>query len=165
MARKNAAVTADATEFEDIGDLSDLSYADTLEYRIINPASGKPTTWVWTLAGPAHSVTLALEEKIMRQEQEEEAKHIQARIAAAKANKPEPKRPNSTPAENRAKNAENLAGRVLGFTPVKLDGVMYEYSHENAVKLLADPSKDWIWTQIFNAATSKLGFMRSFAET
>lgn len=154
-----------AAGFEDITDLSDLTYADTLEYRVKHPVSGAETTWVWTIAGPAHPVAVALAEKIERRDQEEESKFTQARIAAAKANKPEPKRPNSSYSERAARNAADLAGRVLHFTPIKMNGETIEYSPESTVKLLADQSKDWLFGQIWNAVNSKLGFIKNSAGT
>lgn len=151
--------------FEDIADLADLTYADTLEYRVKHPVTGAETTWTWTIAGPAHPVAVALNEKIERRDQDEESKFTQARIAAAKANKPEPKRPNSSQAERIARNAADLAGRVLHFTPIKMNGETIEFSPEAAAKLLSDPAKDWLFGQILNATVSKLGFIKNSAET
>lgn len=162
MARKTS--TAPVTEFEEIGDLAELSYSDTLEYRVKHPITGSETTWVWTLAGPAHTVTLELDEATARRNRDEESKKQQAAIAAIKANKPPPK-DERTLAENRERNAEYIAARVLGFTPVKLDGAVVEYSAEAAKKLLADPSKDWLFNQIAGALGSKEGFIKSFAQT
>ena len=154
-----------AAGFEDITDLADLTYADTMDYRVKHPITGAETTWVWTIAGPSHPVTVTLNEKIERRDQDEESKFAQARIAAAKANKPEPKRPNSSQAERIARNAADLAGRVLSFTPIKMNGELIEFSQENAVKLLSDPAKDWLFGQIFNATVSKLGFIKNSAGT
>ena len=54
-------------------------------------------------------------------------------------------------------------GTVLGRQ--ELDGELIEFSQENAVKLLSDPAKDWLFGQIFNATVSKLGFIKNSAGT
>ncbi len=164
MARKTETTVAEIPQFEEISDLADLSYSDALEYRVRHPVTGNDTTWVWTIAGPAHPVTLDLDEATTRRNREEESKHQQAAIAAIKANKAPPKN-EKTLAENRERNAAYIAGRVLSFTPVKLDGTMIEFSLEAAKKLLADPSKEWLFNQIAGAVNAKEGFIKSFAPT
>ncbi|PWC96967.1 hypothetical protein [Azospirillum sp. TSO5] len=151
----------DITDF----DLADLAYGETLEYAIKHPVTGVATTWVWTIAGPSHPITIALNEKIEKRDREEESKFTQARIAAAKANKPEPERPLLSAHDRAKRNATDLAGRVINFTPVKLGGKLIEYSPDSVVELLSDLSKDWLFSQVFGAAYNKLGFIPNSAET
>ncbi|MFC5353559.1 hypothetical protein [Azospirillum himalayense] len=156
------AVTVAAQKFEDIGDLADLSYSETLEYRVRHPVSGAETTWVWKLAGPAHPVTLELDEATAKRNRDEESKRQAENIARIKANKP-PLPDNRTIADLRERNVAYVATRVLGFSPVKLDGALIEFSPDMAKKLLADPAKEWLFNQIVGAVNAKEGFIKSFA--
>jgi hypothetical protein len=144
----------------DAFDLSDLKSTETDELAIVHPLTGAPTTWVWTLAGPGHPKSI-------------ESANIAARDALrltrlreqAVVNRRKWVEPDRTPDDMRRENAESFATRVLGWTPIKLNGNDYPYTRENVVGLLLDPSFGKVYLQLLEYFNSDESFTKRSATT
>jgi hypothetical protein len=140
-------------------DLSDFDTADTSDMPVAHPLTGEPTTWIITFAGPGHPKTIDLADRRARQQLRDEKAKEQARVNGRKW-----KAEDKTPAEQRAENVEWIADRVVGWTPVKINGDDLSYSRENAIKLLADPKKGWLFRQCLEFLLAEENFMPSSAK-
>jgi hypothetical protein len=144
----------------DAFDLSDLKSTETDELAIVHPLTGAPTTWVWTLAGPGHPKSI-------------ESANIAARDALrltrlreqAVVNRRKWIEPDRTPDDMRRENAESFATRVLGWTPIKLNGADYPYTRDNVVGLLLDPSFGKVYLQLLEYFNSDESFTKRSATT
>lgn len=137
------------TEF----DLSQLDTSD--EAQMVVLSNGRPTGWVWTFAGPGHPKAIALSTKVSRERLHREADQEQARVNGRKW-----KAEAETPDDLAKRNADYVADRLLGWSPVKLNGEPYPFSAENARKLLLDPKKGSLAMQ----ALEFLADQRSFTQ-
>lgn len=115
-------------------DIADIDAADESDMAVI--VGGKPTTWVWTFAGPGHLKTIALSNRLSRERLQREREIERARTNG-KQWKPEVE----TPDEIRAKNVSTVVERLLRWSPARLDGEILPFSSEAATKLLSDPRK------------------------
>lgn len=144
----------------DAFDLSELKSTETDELAIVHPLTGAPTTWVWTLAGPGHPKSI-------------ESANIAARDALrltrlreqAVVNRRKWVEPDRTPDDMRRENAESFATRVLGWTPIKLNGADYPYTRDNVVGLLLDPSFGKVYLQLLEYFNSDESFTKRSATT
>lgn len=127
----------------DAFDIDELRSTDTDELVIVHPATGAPTTWVWTLAGPGHPATVAASDRVAQRALELDRQRSQA--LNNRRNWHEPKR---TPTEQRRENAETFASRVVGWTAARINGADYPFSTQNVVKLLLDPAYDRVYGQL-----------------
>lgn len=125
----------DATT-ETVFELDELDAADTAQMTVMR-RDGTPSTWVWTFAGPGHPKTIALSQKVSRDRLRKEQDQEQARVNGRKW-KPE----DETPDQLMARNADFIVDRLLGWTPVKFGADPFEFTPENARKILLDPQKD-----------------------
>ncbi len=141
-------------------DIDDLRYTDTDELAIVHPMTGAATTWVWTLAGPGHPKTLEQSDRLARENLRAARLKEQASVNRKKWIEPE-----KTPEEVRTENSHFFAQRVLGWTPARINGEDYPYTHENCVKLLLDPSYGLIYGQLAEYFRSDDSFTKRSATT
>lgn len=148
---KKAASTAfDAGIFE---------FEDTAEMTVRHPITDQPTTWVWTIAGPGHPVTVEQGTRLSRKVLNENRAKEQAMVNGRKW-----KGDDREPEEIRRENAETFAERVLGWTEVTINGEPYGYSRENVVKLLMNPRYGRIYTQLLDFLRADENFMKGSAQ-
>ncbi|TPL40698.1 branched-chain amino acid ABC transporter [Mesorhizobium sp. B2-4-6] len=126
------------------------------EARMTVSIGGKLTTWVWTFAGPGHPKSIEQGNRISREKLHDSRMKEQARVNGKKWVEPE-----ESVDEARARNVRMIAERVLGWTPVRIDGEDLAFSTENVTKLLLDPRKIDIYLQ----ALEFLGGERSFTKS
>lgn len=143
----------DAVEF----DIDDLAAIDQAELTI-KSRDGRPTPWVWIIAGPGHPASIALDKRI--------AADIQIKnraIEMARANGRKWKGSDDTPEEEHRRSMSYLADRVLGWKPenVKLNGEAFPFSRENVIKILMDPERgDTIVRQLRDFFEDERAFMK-----
>lgn len=134
-------------------DLDELAAIDQAEMEV-RRRDGSPTGWKWFIAGPGHPQATALAERLGKEQLSRSKAQEMARVNGRKW-----KGEDESTDEVLRRVAEGLAGRVIGWTPIKFHGEDYPFSHENAVKLLMDPARgDTLVSQI----TEFLGDERSF---
>jgi hypothetical protein len=141
-------------------DIDTLRSDDTGELTILHPVTGEPTTWVWTLAGPGHPRSIAEADKAAKQTLKEERERDQAMVNRRKYIAQE-----RTPEQNRKMNAETFAARVISWTPARINGADYPYSHENVVKLLLNPAYGRVYVQLLEYFASEKSFTPPSATT
>jgi hypothetical protein len=146
-------VSAAAPEF----DLSELDTGDESTLAIKDRA-GKPTTWLWTFYGPGHPKTVALSNRVSKKWLDEARAKEQAQ-ANSKKWKPEERSLDDI----RNENVANILERTKDFTPVKLNGEEIRFSPEAARRLLLDPRKGALFTQISEFLKEEENFMRPSA--
>ena len=139
-------------------DISEIESAETGELAIVHPSTGEPTTWVWTLAGPGHPKAIEAANVAAR-----EQLRINRLRDQAQANRRKWIEPDRSPDEMRLDNAKSFAIRVLGWTPVRMNGEDYTYSQENVIKLLLNPAYGRIYTQLLEYFTSDESFTKRSA--
>jgi hypothetical protein len=139
-------------------DIDEIESAETGELAIVHPATGEPTTWVWTLAGPGHPKAVEAANIAAR-----EGLRIARLREQAQANRKKWIEPERSPDEMRLDNAKSFAIRVLGWTPVRMNGADYAYSQENVIKLLLNPAYGRIYTQLLDYFTSDESFTKRSA--
>jgi len=130
------------TEVTDF-DIASLDSLDEAEMNVKHPTTGADTGWVWTFYGPGHPVTVALSARLQK-ENLQEARAIQQAQVNNKKWKPDDK----TADQILKTNVTNIVERLKSFTPVKLGGETFEFSKENAIKLLLDRRKGWLLLQV-----------------
>lgn len=122
------------TETVDDFDISALDAADEGVMTVF--MRGKPTPWKWTFAGPGHPQTLALHERKHRERLKEERELFDARSHG----EADPAA-DETLEQVRLRNVNNIVDRLIGWTSVKLDGAVLEFSADNARTVLLDERK------------------------
>ncbi len=140
-------------------DLSDLETGEEGELAIKDSA-GRVTSWVWTFYGPGHPKTVVLSNRVSKKWLQEAREKEQAQINGKKW-KPEDRSLD----EIRSENVANIVERTKTFTPVKLNGVVIEFSPEKARELLLDPRKGALFTQISDYLRDEENFMRPSAKS
>jgi hypothetical protein len=118
-----------------------LMETDTMAAR--HPATGQPTTWIWTLAGLSHKQTLKMNEEEARETQTESRER--ARVLRSGGTPTEP-----TQEEQTRRFARRLAARVVDWTPVTIDGGPYPCTRENVMRLFLDPAWDRVYRQVID---------------
>lgn len=145
---------ADTTAF----DLDDLAAIDQAELEI-KRRDGTPTGWKWTIAGPGHPQTVELSNRLSREAMARNKAQEVARVNGRKW-----KGDDETAEEALRRTAENLAGRVLGWTPIKFGGQDYPFNQENVVALLMDRARgDTLVTQLGEFISDEKAFMKRSA--
>jgi hypothetical protein len=141
-------------------DIDELRTTATDEVAIVHPVSGQPTTWIWTLAGPGHPASIDVANTAAR-----ETLRLQRAREQALVNRKKWVEPERTPDDLRKENAESFARRVLGWTPVKMNGADYSFSHQNVVGLLLDPSFGKIYLQLLEYFSADDSFTKRSVTT
>lgn len=124
-------------------DIGGLDAQDEASLEIKHPKTEAPTGWIWTFYGPAHPITIALANKVAAEQLVEARAKEQARVNGKKW-----KADDESYDALLAKSIDSMVRRTKGFTPIKLDGELIEFSVENARKLLADRRKGWLVSQV-----------------
>ncbi|MBR1198825.1 branched-chain amino acid ABC transporter [Bradyrhizobium sp. AUGA SZCCT0158] len=141
-------------------DLASLDAQDEMTLDIIDPRSGKPTGWVWTFYGPGHTKTVELSDRISRRILSQAREKERARV-----NNKKWKGDDQTPDEVRGELIDVLVGRTKGFTPVKLNGELIEYSEAAARRILLDPRKGPVLNQISEFLRDDDSFLQRSAKS
>jgi len=137
-------------------DIDALDAVDTAD--MVVQANGRSTTWVWTFAGPGHPQSIALSNKVSR-----ERLRKQAAQEAAQVNGRKWKAEEESPEALARQNAEYIADRLLGWSPVKMAGADYPFTRENAVALLIDPKKGALAIQALEFLADSASFSQGSA--
>lgn len=134
-------------------DLDELAAIDQAELEI-KRRDGSPTGWKWFIAGPGHPQAVELGNRLSK---ESLARHKAQEMARVNGKKW--KGDDETADEALRRTAEAFAGRIIGWTSIKMNGEPYPFSMENAIKLLMDPARgDTLLAQL----TEFIGDERSF---
>jgi hypothetical protein len=142
------------TEF----DLSAMDARDEGELDIRHPKTDAPTGWIWTFYGPGHPATVAVANRVADAALKKAAARRQAQINGRKWKEDE-----ESLEQLRAENVDNIIARTKGFTPIKLDGQVIEFSADAAKRLLLDRKKGWLLDQIADYLRDQVNFIRPSA--
>ncbi|HEV2502332.1 MAG TPA: branched-chain amino acid ABC transporter [Mesorhizobium sp.] len=137
--------------------LDDFNSADTADMTVT--VNGKPTTWKWTFAGPGHDNTVEQNNRNARERLQADRMKEQAIVNGKKW-----KAPDETVEDVRKRNIANIVERLIGWTPVKIDGELYPFSADNAAKLLIDPRKQDLYIQALEFLSSEQAFSKGSAK-
>lgn len=121
------------TEPAAIANFSFTDFEDAETGKMTVKIHGKLTDWVWTFAGPGHPQTVAQSNRIAKERLHEDRQNEQRRLNGKKVVLPE-----ETVDEVRSTNVRGVVDRILGWTPVMIDGADYPFSADNAFDLLID---------------------------
>jgi len=119
---------------------SDLDASETSKMMV--QVNGKASGWEWEFAGPGHPKAVQQEKRLARENLERRKAQERAQVNGKKW-KPD----DETVEEVVAKNIDLIVEKLVGWSPVKIDGEPYPFSDENARKLLSDPKKVTILNQ------------------
>lgn len=111
--------------------LDDFASADTADMVVM--VGGRPTSWIWTFAGPGHPRTIEQSNRQSRQRLQDDRLKQQAVVNGKKW-----KAPDETVETIRERNIADIVERLLGWSPVKIDGQDVPFSPEKAKELLSD---------------------------
>lgn len=136
--------------------LDDFASADTATMTVT--VNGRATDWDWTFAGPGHPKSVAQSDRLAREELKRQRSLQQARANGKKWTAPE-----ETPDELRRENVANVVERLVGWSPVKIDGKDFAFTPENATMLLADPKRVGLLTQALEFLADENSFTRRSA--
>lgn len=139
-----------------LNSLDDLNSADTGEMTVI--INGRPTDWKWYFAGPGHEKTVELNNRLAR-----DRLHRERQIEQAQVNGKKYKSPEESVDEIRARNVENVVARLLGWSPIEIDRQPFEFSAEQARKLLLDPKKIGLLAQALDFLADEASFTQRSA--
>lgn len=144
----------DETAFADLTGL-----VPTAEHvlEIIAP-NGKPTGWRWTLAPASHPKAVAFAEDEARRALERERT-----IREAQFNSRRYEGEDRTPDQARRDNYRWVVARVLGWTPVKIDGAVRHFSDKATEDLLIRPELAFAAVQVTRALSEESRFLPSSA--
>ena len=115
----------------------DLNAADQAEMTVV--VNGKPTSWSWFFAGPGHPKTIAQTNQLVREKLHTDREQEQTRVNGKKWKAAE-----RSPDEIRRENIDYVMGRLLGWSPVRINGADVPFTDDNARNLLADHRKDFL---------------------
>ena len=112
-------------------DLSAVDAQDEGELIIRHPKTLAPVDWTWTFYGPGHQITVDLSNRVAQAALKRAAARRQAHVNGKKWKEDE-----ESLDQLRAENVDNIVTRTKGFTPIKLDGQLIEYSADAALSLI-----------------------------
>ena len=139
-------------------DLSAVDAEDEGELVIRHPKTLALTGWIWTFYGPGHPVTVDLSNRVAQAALKRAAARRQAQVNGKKWKEDE-----ESLDQLRAENVDNIVTRTKGFTPIKLDGQLIEYSADAARQLLLDRKKGWLLEQITDYLKDEANFIQPSA--
>ena len=139
-------------------DLATMDAQDEAELVIKHPKTLEPTGWAWTFYGPGHAVTTALSNRVAGAALKKAAARRQAQVNGKKWKEDE-----ESLDQLRADQVDGIVTRTKGFTPIKLDGQMIEYSADAAKALLLDRRKGWLLEQISEYLRDEANFIQPSA--
>lgn len=138
-------------------DLAELEAVDS-DWLTVKNQAGHPTTWKVHLAGPGHDVTLAAQ----REAQAERLAKAR-RIEMAQVNHRKWKGEEVDAEAEAKRSAEQIARRIIGWTPVVVNGQDFPYSAANAVALMWEPRWAFVQVQVVDYLTSETAFTKGSA--
>ncbi|KWT70774.1 hypothetical protein APY04_0835 [Hyphomicrobium sulfonivorans] len=144
---------AEVAESETL-DLDDLDAIDTAKVEVF--MGDRPTGWIWTFAGPGHPKTIALANRIGREQIQTDRS-----IAMAQANHKKWKPPEETPDDLLSRNVSLVVDRLLGWSAANVGGKPFEFSPENARVILSNPRKGHILMQMLKFLGDDASFIKS----
>lgn len=123
-------------------DIAALAATDEADLPILD-GDGRRTGWVWTLAGPGHPATIAIDN-------EQNARYVAREQAKEKsqANGRKWKGSDESPEELRERSINYLVARLLRWTDMTMDGAAFPCTPDNARKLLADRRFGLVYDQV-----------------
>jgi hypothetical protein len=139
-------------------DLSTVDARDEGDLVIRHPKTLEPTGWIWTFYGPGHSATIELANRVAGASLKRSAARRQAQANGKKWKEDE-----ETLEQIRVENVDNIVTRTKGFTPIKLDGELIEFSADAAKRLLLDRRKGWLLGQIAEYLADEANFIQPSA--
>lgn len=134
-------------------DISDLDAADEAHMTVLS--NGKLTNWTWTFAGPGHPKTVALSNRLTR-----EVLHEEKLKEQAQANRKKWSATEETPEQVINRTVGMVVDRLIGWSPVKINGEPYPFSPDNARAILSDPRKGALLTQALEFIGDEKSFTR-----
>jgi hypothetical protein len=137
-------------------DLSDLDAADESTMTVV--VNGAPIDWTWTFAGPGHPRSIEQSNRLSRERLAIERQQEQARVNGRKW-----RAPDETPDEVLTKNVNFVLERLLGWSPITMNGEPYPFSVENARKLLSDRRKSTLLIQSLEFLADEASFTKRSA--
>lgn len=136
-------------------DLDNLAAIDQAELNI-KSRDGTPTGWIWTIAGPGHPQTIALNDRLTKEGFSRAKAQEMARVNGKKW-----KGDDDTADQVVRRTAESMAGRILGWSPVTFHGKDYPFTTENAVAIFLDPTRgDTLFAQLAEFIGDEKSFMK-----
>lgn len=139
-------------------DLSTADAQDEGELVIKHPKTLEPTGWTWTFYGPGHATTIELSNRVAGAALKKAAAKRQAQ-----ANFKKWKEDEESLDQIRVENVDNIVTRTKGFSPIKLDGQLIEFSADAARRLLLDRKKGWLLEQITEYLRDEANFIQPSA--
>jgi hypothetical protein len=139
-------------------DLSEVDARDEGELVIKHPKTLEPTGWTWTFYGPGHATTIELSNRVAGAALKKAAAKRQAQANGKKWKEDE-----ESLDQIRVENVDNIVTRTKGFTPIKLDGQLIEFSADAARRLLLDRKKGWLLEQITEYLRDEANFIQPSA--
>ncbi len=134
----------------------DLSAVDTADESVMEVVvNGSPVDWRWTFAGPGHPKTIEQSNRLAKERLRKEKLQEQAVVNGKKWKAEE-----ETVEQALERNVSLVVDRLLGWSPVKMNGQDYPFSTENARALLMDRRKG----QLLIQALEFLGEEQSFTQ-
>jgi hypothetical protein len=143
----------------DTFDLGSVVVRDVAPLTITHPTTGQPTTWVLEIAGPGHPATIALNNDLARERLAEARDQTMARVNGRKWKAPE-----TDPEADKREGAKRWSRRIVGWSPVTLNGAPFPYTPENAAALLTEPGYGWVATQFWDLMAADAGFIETSAK-
>jgi hypothetical protein len=122
----------------------DLSELDTVDEDVmdVRRKDGSETGWKWTFAGPGHSKSIEQSNRLAKERLRKEKAQEQAVINGKKW-----KAEDETPEEALDRNVRIVTDRLLGWSPIKMNGEPLPFSIDNANAILKDRRKSHLLIQ------------------
>jgi hypothetical protein len=139
-------------------DLSAVDAQDEGKLVIKHPKTLEPTGWTWTFYGPGHATTIELSNRVAGAALKKAAARRQAQANGKKWKEDE-----ESLDQIRVENVDNIVTRTKGFSPIKLDGQLIEFSADAARRLLLDRKKGWLLEQITEYLRDEANFIQPSA--
>ncbi|MGS1095879.1 branched-chain amino acid ABC transporter [Aquamicrobium terrae] len=140
----------------------DLSDFDTVDEDVmtVKTKDGTETTWTWTFAGPGHPKTVEQSNRLAKERLRREKAQEQAVVNGKKW-----KAEDETPDEALDRNVKLVTDRLLGWSPINLNGTPFPYTVENANLILKDRRKGHILIQALEFLGDEVAFSGRSATT
>lgn len=145
-------------------DFGSFLAVDSISYKVLGLDGQTETGWVIEIAGPSHPKTIAWNDQQSAKNLRRNRQIEQAQINNRKFT-PEEK----TPDQLRRENAEWIANRILGWSPISL-GFLFgnndavPFTVENAIRIFTDTRMNFVQNQLFEIVTEEKRFMQSSAK-
>ncbi|BAL77029.1 hypothetical protein [Bradyrhizobium cosmicum] len=139
-------------------DIGALDALDEGRLDIRHPKTRLPLGWVWTFYGPAHAATIALADRVSRDAMRRAVARRQAVLNGRQIEDEE-----RSYDDIQRENVDNIIARTKGFSSVKLNGELLEFSPDKARELLLDRRKGWLIKQVLDYLGAEENFIQPSA--